>query len=1159
MKRGVSLLLLLVLGTVLPCNGENASPADAAADWVGRFAFVPLAADANAPVPEGKGGLPGFTAVSDVAGPRLVRVSLPFPPGVFPVASGLALTGPAGEVVPDVRVLTVHPGQPVWVRRALVTFVHEFPKDAEQHFSLGLGGEGHAPAVPKLDQGGFTGSIGGLRIEVGRDGVALAPKQADGPGLGWEAAPIAPGCGPEVTPVTEVIEAGRHYLWIRLLAPDPVWPRIIDVQADALGRVQLTAHVQRLSKGDGWTPDLGWQFDLKAKDIVQESTLGGLRITRMTPPDPQPPVLTYREDDHVPQQVAAWRSAGIVVERLGGNAGADASRPPVRVRIAAEAFDAIYDSGVDRPLDAWPVIEAARKYHRETMAGASAPSPDAGNVTGMPTPGVFGMNRLNHCPAIFEEYYRTGDARLRDVALRWCDNFYDLTIWWGTDRRGEFGGTRYNNVSVDGKTHVDDKTFMWRSNTAVHFCTKGYDSFLYAYEETGDPRMAVALRWQLEYAARMIHTDQGECRNIGDVLDFVRLYEFTGEQHYLDQALRLFRELRSKLSPGDLFSQGGQPIVEDVTFMDDDSIGYKHPFAKPYIIGYALQGLPRLARYAPDEPKLHAVIRAVADFMAESQDPCGGWRYPHPRSSRVILCQAMEHAVQVSRAAGWLESRGEPIDKLLDAIERVLQARILGFERSGTFLSGLSGWEQAMGVLKEGQTLYDLYQKPEDRDRSQDYTHGAIGSGSSSPEGVVYFSEVLDFYLRHREASRLFNPTPELAAILERIEPAGNNASGEPEEETDTEYLNYGVERQLPTFNAAQVMRLTFPLAYDPAKYPDFTAWRETARAKLLECLLTPPPEAPFAPAVAAREDRGSYEARKIVFNVSADCRIPAYLLVPKGAGPFPAIVALHDHGAHFSIGKEKVVRPFDVDPTVLEDAQKWVDTCYGGRFIGDELAKRGYVVLAIDALFWGERGRREGVQYEEQQALAANLFQLGMTWVGVVTWDDIRSAAFVASLPEVDVARIGAAGLSMGCHRTWMLSAASDRIAAGAAICWMGTTEALTAPGNNQTKGYSAFSMLVPGLRNYLDYPDVAAMACPKPMLFFNGEKDGLFPVAGVEAAYARMRRVWEAQGVSERLVTKLWPVPHEFNRAMQEEAFAFLDRHLRLRGAAEEVGVSR
>src|SRR5262249_45259517 len=154
------------------------------------------------------------------------------------------------------------------------------------------------------------------------------------------------------------------------------------------------------------------------------------------------------------------------------------------------------------------------------------------------------------------------------------------------------------------RTPLDnDRSYMWRSNSAVHFCTKGYDAFWLAYEQTGDPRMQEALEAQVRYAAAEVHTDRGECRNIGDVLDFIRLYRNTGRKEYLEQALRLFRELRSKLSAGELFSQGGQPIVAQPPFIDDDEKGYHHPFAKPYIVGYALAGLPELARHVPDEPK----------------------------------------------------------------------------------------------------------------------------------------------------------------------------------------------------------------------------------------------------------------------------------------------------------------------------------------------------------------------------------------------------------------------------------------------------------------------------------------------------------------------------------------------------------------------------
>ncbi len=357
---------------------------------------------------------------------------------------------------------------------------------------------------------------------------------------------------------------------------------------------------------------------------------------------------------------------------------------------------------------------------------------------------------------------------------------------------------------------------------------------------------------------------------------------------------------------------------------------------------------------------------------------------------------------------------------------------------------------------------------------------------------------------------------------------------------------DYGVRDFLPSFNTPRVQRMKYPLAWEHADVP-FDEWRERARSTYLKTLQPPPPRAPFAPEVIGEEDRGSYIAQKLAFNISADERVKAYLLIPKGQGPFPAVVALHDHGAHFSIGKEKVIRPFDEPGERIADAEDWVGKCYEGRYIGDEMAKRGYIVFATDALFWGDRGRYGGVKYEDQQALGANMLQLGQSWAGSMVWDDIRSAQFVQSLPQVDPDRIGCMGLSMGSHRSWSLAAATDIIKAGVAICWMGDTPTLTSPGNNQTKGYSSYSMIHPGIRDALDYPDVASIACPKPMLFFNGTEDGLFPVAGVDNAYKKMHDVWTSQGVDDRLVTKLWPVPHEFNAAMQAEAFDWLDRWLK------------
>jgi dienelactone hydrolase len=291
-----------------------------------------------------------------------------------------------------------------------------------------------------------------------------------------------------------------------------------------------------------------------------------------------------------------------------------------------------------------------------------------------------------------------------------------------------------------------------------------------------------------------------------------------------------------------------------------------------------------------------------------------------------------------------------------------------------------------------------------------------------------------------------------------------------------------------------------------------------------------------------AEQDRGSYVARKIVFNLTADSRVLGYLLVPKGKGPFPAVMLLHDHGAKFDIGKEKVVEPFGVLPEQIKSAHDWADKLYDGKFIGDELAKRGYVCFATDALNWSDRG---GAGYDGQQALASNLLNLGISFAGLIAWEDMYAAEFLATRPEVDSTRVVALGMSMGSFRAWQVAALSDRIAGGVAICWMATRKGLLVPGSNLTLGQSSFTTTHPDLANYLDYPDVASLACPKPMLFYNGKQDKLFPALSVEEAFSKMHKVWDSQKANDRLVTKLWDTGHVFNMEMQNEAFEWLDQH--------------
>lgn len=355
-------------------------------------------------------------------------------------------------------------------------------------------------------------------------------------------------------------------------------------------------------------------------------------------------------------------------------------------------------------------------------------------------------------------------------------------------------------------------------------------------------------------------------------------------------------------------------------------------------------------------------------------------------------------------------------------------------------------------------------------------------------------------------------------------------------------------KRNLPVYADSLIKDLTYPLAWGNSDISDFDTWRKTARQKVFDCMLTPPPVSSdgYELKVLAEEQRDGYKARKIEVRLSRYYTVPAYLLVPDGKGPFPAVNALHDHGAHLFIGKEKMIRPLACEDSLVKaDAQQWVDQLYEGQFVGDYLARHGYVVFSADAPMWGERGQQEGPKRDRYDMIAGNMMMYGIDLSAYMTYDDIAGTEFLATLPEVDAARIGCVGCSMGAYRAWMLSALSDRIKAGAAVCWMVTTDEQMSFNYSRTEN-GGFANCFPGLRRWLDYPHVASMACPKAMLFISGSQDKLFPVPGVKKAFKVMHDAWKSQGANEKLETELWDIPHSCPVRAQERVLQFFRKNL-------------
>ena len=356
----------------------------------------------------------------------------------------------------------------------------------------------------------------------------------------------------------------------------------------------------------------------------------------------------------------------------------------------------------------------------------------------------------------------------------------------------------------------------------------------------------------------------------------------------------------------------------------------------------------------------------------------------------------------------------------------------------------------------------------------------------------------------------------------------------------------YEFSFDLPTYVEQLKTELTYPMAWGNSKTHNFSKWKRQAKAKVLECMMASPRQADsYSMNIISQEQREGYKAMKIEFNVNAYSRIRAYILVPEGDGPFPAINLLHDHGGHLFIGKEKMIRPIDENAEVTDDARMWSERLYDGQYMGDYLASKGYVVFSADAPMWGERGREEGVDRSKYDIIAGNMMMLGRDLSAFMTYDDISGTHFLSTPPYVDSSRIGCAGCSMGGYRAWMLSALSDDIKVGASICWM-TTTMVQMSVKDKKKEYGGFANCIPGLRQYLDYPHIASLACPKPMLFINGTQDHLFPVDGTREAFSIMQETWKSQNAADKISTELWDIPHSCGKSVQQRVLEFFQQHL-------------
>lgn len=345
----------------------------------------------------------------------------------------------------------------------------------------------------------------------------------------------------------------------------------------------------------------------------------------------------------------------------------------------------------------------------------------------------------------------------------------------------------------------------------------------------------------------------------------------------------------------------------------------------------------------------------------------------------------------------------------------------------------------------------------------------------------------------------------------------------------------------------------------------EFAGRRAQARDRVLELIAAPSVPTPSARCVRQWEYDG-LAIEEIVWSQPAGAPTVAWLLKPVNAtGCLPGVLALHDHGRFKFFGKEKIVQTCDaVHPLV---AQHRADA-YEGLAWANELAKCGYVVMVHDAFAFGSRrvrladvpetihwGLRDDADEstagiaayndwaaEHEHVMAKSLFSAGTTWPGLFFAEDRVALDVLCARDDVDANRIGVGGLSGGGLRTNFLAGLDERVKCAVSVGMMTTWRDFLL-----NKSFThTWMCYVPLLPRELDFSEIIGLRAPLPTLVQNTRADPLFTLQGMEDAAAVLQRVYASAAATEKFRASWYPGHHQFNRAMQTEAFEWFERWL-------------
>jgi len=299
---------------------------------------------------------------------------------------------------------------------------------------------------------------------------------------------------------------------------------------------------------------------------------------------------------------------------------------------------------------------------------------------------------------------------------------------------------------------------------------------------------------------------------------------------------------------------------------------------------------------------------------------------------------------------------------------------------------------------------------------------------------------------------------------------------------------------------------------------------KQVVRERLLAILGgLPDYSGPLNPRITGQIQAESYTIEKVIFESLPGFYVTANLYRPNDPGHYPGVLL---QAGHTQEGKPE------------------------GQRLAENLAMKGFVVLAFDPVGQGEREQTyervvdrplAGWSVPEHIQAGAQSMLIAESVARYFIWDAKRALDYLASRPDVDAARLGAVGCSGGGALTTFIGALDPRLKAVAPACFINSYRLLFA-GPDPDSEMSPPSLLANGL----DMADYVELSAPTPWLLLATEGDYFTP-AGTKLVYDEARRWYGLYGAEEKLRFFVGPGPHGTPLETREAIYEWMIRWLK------------